>query len=80
MGLRKREQPSKQVDDIYSRVVRASIAVNAKDTMVLGSNPASSDTVEFKGRQMKQCRIKSPGQNWLAKKSSPMGSAGTVCN
>jgi hypothetical protein len=31
---------------------------NAKIARVLGSIPASTDTVESKGRQMKQCRIK----------------------
>jgi hypothetical protein len=37
-----------------SRVVRASEA-NAVVATVLGSISASSDTVESKGRQMKQC-------------------------
>jgi hypothetical protein len=31
------------------------LAVNAKVATVLGSIPASSDTVESEGRQMKQC-------------------------
>ncbi len=31
------------------------LAVNAKISTVLGSIPASSDTVEPDGRQMKQC-------------------------
>jgi hypothetical protein len=33
------------------------LAVNAKDEALLVSIPASSDTVEFEGRQMKQCWI-----------------------
>ncbi len=33
------------------------LAVNANVTTDLGSNPAPSDTVEFEGRQMKQCWI-----------------------
>jgi len=47
-----------------SRVWMRSIAewlerliANAVVTTVLGSIPASSDTVESEGRQMKQCRI-----------------------
>ncbi len=32
-----------------------SLAVNAKAATVLGSIPASTDTVESEGRQMKQC-------------------------
>jgi hypothetical protein len=32
------------------------LAVNAKVATVLGSIPASSDTAESEGRQMKQCR------------------------
>ncbi len=31
------------------------LAVDAKDAIVLGSIPASSDTVESEGRQVKQC-------------------------
>jgi hypothetical protein len=39
-----------------SRMVRAQrLAVDAKVATVLGSIPASSDTVESEGRQMKQC-------------------------
>ncbi len=33
------------------------LAVNAKVATVLGSIPASSDTVEYDGRQIKQCCI-----------------------
>ncbi len=33
------------------------LAVNVKVATVLGPNPASSDTVESEGRQMKQCWI-----------------------
>ncbi len=33
------------------------LTVNAVVAIVLGSIPASSDTVESEGRQMKQCRI-----------------------
>ncbi len=36
--------------------------------MVLGSNPASSDTVELEGWQMKLCRINSPGLKWITNK------------
>ena len=39
----------------YNRVVIECLAVNAKVAIVLGSIPASSDTVESEGRQMKQC-------------------------
>jgi hypothetical protein len=39
-----------------SLVVRAS-DVNTEVATVLGSDPASSDTVEFEGRQIKQCWI-----------------------
>jgi hypothetical protein len=38
----------------FSRVVER-LAVNAKVATVLGSIPASSDTVESEGWQMKQC-------------------------
>jgi hypothetical protein len=38
-----------------SRVVIERLAVNSKDAKVLSSIPTSSDTVEFEGRQMKQC-------------------------
>jgi hypothetical protein len=31
------------------------LAVNAKVATVLGSIPATNDTVEFEGRQLKQC-------------------------
>jgi hypothetical protein len=41
------------VDEIYSRVVRA--LSGCQNRTVLGSIPASSDTVESEGRQMKQC-------------------------
>ncbi len=34
------------------------LAVNAKVATVLASIPASSDIVESKGRQMKQCCVK----------------------
>ncbi len=40
------------MDEIYSQVVRARLAVNAKVATVLGSIPASSDTVESEGWQM----------------------------
>ncbi len=46
------------VDEIYSRVVRARLAAIVEVATVLGSNQASSDTVEPEGRQMKQCWIK----------------------
>jgi hypothetical protein len=49
------------VDEIYSRIVRASIAANsanAKVATVVGSIPAYSETAESEGRQMKQCSIK----------------------
>jgi hypothetical protein len=35
--------------------MRSSRMVRASDSQCLGSNPASSDTVEYEGRQMKQC-------------------------
>ncbi len=38
----------------YSLVVER-LTVNAEVATVLGSIPASSDTVESEGRQMKQC-------------------------
>jgi hypothetical protein len=42
----------------YSRVVGACVTTTAKVAKVLGSIPASSDTVESEGRQMQQCWIK----------------------
>jgi hypothetical protein len=38
-----------------SRVQLEHLTANAKVATVLDSNPASSDTVESEGRQMKQC-------------------------
>ncbi len=49
----------------FNRVVRASDS-KAEVAIVLGSIPASSDTVESEGRQMKQCWI----QYIITKKSS----------
>jgi hypothetical protein len=46
---------SRVVDDTYSRAVRASGCLGHKVATVLDSVPASSDTVESEGRQMKQC-------------------------
>ncbi len=40
-----------------SRVVRERLAVNAKVATVMGSIPASPDTVESEGQQMKQCWV-----------------------
>jgi hypothetical protein len=40
---------------IFSRVVREHLTVNAQVATVVGSIPASSDTVESEGRQTKQC-------------------------
>jgi hypothetical protein len=52
-----KEEPIKQGDEMRSsRVVRASMAVNAKVATVLGSIPGFFDTVESEGRQMKLCR------------------------
>jgi hypothetical protein len=42
--------------DLAERLER--LTANAKVATVLGSIPASFDTVESKGRQMKQCWIK----------------------
>jgi hypothetical protein len=45
------------IDEIYIPQCLECLAVNAKVATVLRSIPASSDTVKFEGRQMKQCRI-----------------------
>jgi hypothetical protein len=50
------------------------LIANAKVAIALGSIPASSDTVESEGRQMKQCLIKS-FKNFH--KNSPFKSFGT---
>ncbi len=44
------------------------LAINAKVTTVLCSNPSSSDAVKYEGRQMKQCWItytKDKNQCWI---------------
>jgi hypothetical protein len=45
------------VDEIYSTVAEGlkRLAANAEVAIVLGSIPASSNTMESEGRQMKQC-------------------------
>ncbi len=47
-------------------MVRASATANAEVATVLGSIPASSDTVESEGRQMKRCWIQ-----YIEKKNTP---------
>ncbi len=46
---------TKYYSKIDSMWMRSSLVSNAEVATVLGSIPASSDTVEFEGRQMKQC-------------------------
>ncbi len=56
-----------------SLVVRGRLTANASVATVLGSIPASVGTVEFEGRQMKQCYIlygkkrKNPLKKYLKK-------------
>ncbi len=44
------------------RVVRECLTANAKVTTFLGSIPASSDTMESEGRQMKKCSLHYKGK------------------
>ncbi len=46
-------------------MVRSSLMANTEVATVLGLIPASSDTVESEGRQMKQCWIKYMEKNPL---------------
>ncbi len=44
-----------EMDEIYVASWLERLAVNAKVATVLGSVTASSDTMDLRGRQMKQC-------------------------